>query len=113
MKREQDSATLLRLWRVSGWRSRPGSQSPRRAGSTCSAEWYSRKLTEKLLLFEILNERYERRRPTILITNLPIDEVSAYLGARVFDRLREDGGEFISFTWESYRKSRNHQAEIA
>jgi DNA replication protein DnaC len=69
--------------------------------------------TEKLLLFDILNERYERRRPTILMSNLPIDEVSAYLGARVFDRLREDGGEFISFTWESHRKSRNHQGEIA
>jgi DNA replication protein DnaC len=68
---------------------------------------------EKLLLFDILNERYERRRPTILMSNLPLDEVSAYLGERVFDRLREDGGEFISFTWESYRKSRNHQGEIA
>lgn len=69
--------------------------------------------TEKLLLFDILNERYERRRPTILMSNLPIDEVSAYLGARVFDRLREDGGEFISFTWESYRKSSSRQEEIA
>jgi DNA replication protein DnaC len=69
--------------------------------------------TEKLLLFDILNERYERRRPTILMSNLPRDEVSSYLGERVFDRLREDGGEFISFTWESYRKSRNHQGEIA
>jgi len=64
--------------------------------------------TEKVLLFDILNERYNYRRPTILMSNLPIDEVSTYLGARVFDRLREDGGEFISFTWESYRKSGNH-----
>lgn len=69
--------------------------------------------TEKLLLFEILNERYEHHRPTIFMSNLPRDEVSAYLGERVFDRLREDGGEFISFTWESYRKSRNLQGEIA
>lgn len=69
--------------------------------------------TEKLLLFDILNERYQHRRPTILMSNLPIDEVSAYLGARVFDRLREDGGEFISFTWESYRKSSSRQEEIA
>ena len=69
--------------------------------------------TEKLILFDILNERYERRRPTILMSNLPLDEVSAYLGERVFDRLREDGGEFIPFTWESYRKSCNRQGEIA
>jgi DNA replication protein DnaC len=64
--------------------------------------------TEKLMLFDILNERYERRRPTILMSNLPREEVATYLGERVFDRLREDGGEFISFTWESYRKSCNH-----
>jgi DNA replication protein DnaC len=63
--------------------------------------------TEKLLLFDILSERYDHRRPTILMSNLPIDEVSAYLGERVFDRLREDGGEFISFTWDSYRKCSN------
>ncbi|WP_025915600.1 ATP-binding protein [Herminiimonas sp. CN] len=67
--------------------------------------------TEKLLLFDILNERYEKRRPTILMSNLPIDEVVTYLGARVFDRLREGGGEFISFTWESYRKTGTHGAE--
>jgi hypothetical protein len=30
------------------------------------------------------------------MSNLPRDEVSAYLGERVFDRLREDGGESIS-----------------
>lgn len=69
--------------------------------------------TEKLMLFDILNERYERRHPTILMSNLPRDEVSAYLGERVFDRLREDGGEFISFTWESHRKSCNYQGAIA
>ncbi len=69
--------------------------------------------TEKLMLFDILNERYERRRPTILMSNLPLDEVSAYLGERVFDRLREDGGEFISFTWESHRKSLIYQEAIA
>lgn len=60
--------------------------------------------TEKLLLFDILNERYERRRPTILMSNLALDEVEAYLGERVFDRLREDGGEFIPFDWPSHRK---------
>lgn len=58
---------------------------------------------EKLILFDVLNERYERRKPTILLSNLKIDEVKAYLGERVFDRMREDGGEFIPFAWESYR----------
>lgn len=59
--------------------------------------------TEKLILFDILNERYEKRRSCLLLSNLSIEEVSAFLGERVIDRLREDGGEVIPFTWESHR----------
>lgn len=59
--------------------------------------------TEKMLLFEVINERYELRKPTLLLSNLSLDEVKAYLGERVFDRLREDGGEVIVFDWESQR----------
>lgn len=58
---------------------------------------------ERHLLFDVLNERYERRRPTLLLSNLPLAEVGEYLGARVLDRLREDGGEQVVFDWESYR----------
>lgn len=58
---------------------------------------------EKLLLFDVLNERYERRRPTILLSNLTAKEVGAYLGERIMDRLREDGGEVIVFDWPSHR----------
>lgn len=58
---------------------------------------------EKNILFDILNERYEKRRPTILMSNLPADEVMGYLGDRIADRLREDGGEVIPFNWESHR----------
>ena len=59
--------------------------------------------TEKLILFDILNERYEKRRSCILLSNLSSDEISAFLGERVIDRLREDGGEVIPFNWESHR----------
>lgn len=59
--------------------------------------------TEELLMFEILNERYCARKPTLLMSNLPLDEVKDYLGERIFDRLREDGGEAVAFGWESYR----------
>lgn len=59
--------------------------------------------TEKLIMFDVMNERYEKRRPTLLLSNLTVDEVKAHLGGRVFDRLREDGGEVIPFGWESYR----------
>lgn len=59
--------------------------------------------TEKNLLFDVLNERYERRKSTLLLSNLPLDQVRAYLGERVFDRMREDGGEVVIFNWESQR----------
>lgn len=58
---------------------------------------------EKDMLFDILNERYEKRRPTILLSNESEGDVREYLGARVFDRLREDGGDMIPFDWESWR----------
>ncbi len=58
---------------------------------------------EKNMLFDVLNERYERRKSTLLMSNLPLPEVQGYLGERIFDRLREDGGRYIPFDWESHR----------
>lgn len=60
--------------------------------------------TEKLILFEIINGRYENRRSTILISNLAMDALTSYLGERVVDRLREGGGKLVVFDWPSYRK---------
>jgi len=59
--------------------------------------------TEKHLLFDILNERYEKRKSTLLLSNLPIEQIKDYLGERVFDRMREDGGQVVPFGWESQR----------
>lgn len=58
---------------------------------------------ERNILFDLLNTRYEKRKPTILISNLEVDEIREFLGERIFDRLREDGGEIIPFTWVSHR----------
>jgi DNA replication protein DnaC len=60
---------------------------------------------EKNLMFDILNERYENKRPTLLLSNLPPSEVKNFLGERVYDRMREDGGKCIPFDWESFRGS--------
>ncbi len=59
--------------------------------------------TEKLILFDVLNERYEKRKPTLLLSNLDLDGVRGYLGDRIFDRLREDKGEMVAFDWDSWR----------
>ncbi len=59
--------------------------------------------TEKLILFEIINGRYESMRPTIVISNLAAGALESFLGARAFDRLREGGGKLVVFDWASYR----------
>ena len=60
---------------------------------------------EKLLLFEVLNGRYQNLAPTILISNLSADELEKFLGHRVMDRYRECG-VVLAFDWESYRGRR-------
>lgn len=58
---------------------------------------------ERDALFDVINERYENLRPTIILSNLTLEECKKYLGERVFDRLRENGGKAFVFDWESYR----------
>lgn len=60
--------------------------------------------TEKNIIFDILNARYESRLPTILLSNLMPSELIAFVGERVIDRFREDDGKIIPFAWDSYRK---------
>jgi DNA replication protein DnaC len=57
----------------------------------------------KTLLFDLMNKRYEQVRPTIVLTNLDAQALREYFGDRIMDRLREDGGKLIPFTWDSHR----------
>jgi DNA replication protein DnaC len=59
--------------------------------------------TEKQILFEIINERYENIRPTILVTNLSLTNLKEFVGDRVIDRMKENGGKIIVFSGESFR----------
>lgn len=59
--------------------------------------------TEKLYISEIINDRYEAMRPTIIIGNMTLEEVNLQVGERVIDRFRE-GGKVVIFDWLSYRK---------
>jgi len=67
---------------------------------------------ERLLLDELLKYRYEHRKPTILVSNLPLTGTTEqpglkeYLGDALVDRIREatGNGKFIvQFTGISYR----------
>lgn len=58
--------------------------------------------TERMILFEIINERYEQRKPIIAITNLDGPNLSEFVGAAALDRLKENG-EAVCFDWRSMR----------
>jgi DNA replication protein DnaC len=60
--------------------------------------------TERILLFDIINERYDRNKSTIMISNYTPDEVRAYVGENIIDRFSDGGGEVKIFDWGSYRK---------
>jgi len=60
--------------------------------------------TEKMLIYQIINGRYENILPTIMISNLSEDELIGYIGERSIDRMREGGGVVVPFDWTSYRK---------
>ncbi len=60
--------------------------------------------TRRAMLFDVLNERYAQMRPTILIGNLTVSELEAYLGERIMERLRDLGSITVPFTWSSHRR---------
>jgi DNA replication protein DnaC len=59
---------------------------------------------EQMILFAILNGRYDAQKPTIVVSNEDIGGIEKYLTVRVVDRLREGGAKVFVFDWESYRR---------
>jgi DNA replication protein DnaC len=69
---------------------------------------------ERLLLNELLKHRYDERKPTVLISNLPLTGTADALGLKQFlgdaltDRIREATGNrkfIVRFFAESYRRT--------
>ncbi len=59
---------------------------------------------ERFAMFDIINERYNRMKPTILVTNMTLKDMQEFLGEDTMDRIRESGGKALKFLWESARK---------
>ena len=57
------------------------------------------------MLHEILDHRHGSRLPTIITTNLPFENLSAFLGERMADRLRESTFRVLTFTGPSHRRA--------
>lgn len=60
---------------------------------------------EKVIINQVIDRRLSSMRPVGILTNLNHGELVATLGARVMDRLQMDGGIWVNFDWESYRKN--------
>lgn len=58
---------------------------------------------ERVILFDVLNERYERMLPTIVCGNVSLQELETALDRRSVDRLRENGGRAVVMKGKSYR----------
>ena len=58
---------------------------------------------EQQVLFEVINGRYEKIKPTIVVSNLGVTELRQCLGDRAVDRLRDKNGIVVVFRWASAR----------
>ena len=54
------------------------------------------------VLQELIDYRYRELQSTIVISNLPMDELAAAIGERIVDRLRETS-VVVAFNWSSHR----------
>jgi len=57
---------------------------------------------EQVQMYDVIDARYQRCRPTVVISNLPPAEMKAVLGERSYDRLRE-GARVLMCNWSSAR----------
>jgi DNA replication protein DnaC len=54
-------------------------------------------------LTEVMDMRYRAMKPTLVVSNCTRSELKKYLGERIADRLRENGGKVVIFDWPSRR----------
>ena len=59
---------------------------------------------EKYAIYKIINERYNERRGTLLVSNFKAAEFYKYIGAAVADRFNEGGAVFEFINTPSYRQ---------
>jgi DNA replication protein DnaC len=60
---------------------------------------------EKYMLYQIINGRYNTRKPTVLISNYTKADFLKYIGVAAADRLVESG-DIVEMNGESFRKLR-------
>ena len=59
---------------------------------------------ERVLLFQVINGRYDNIKSTLIISNSSNPVEDGYLDGRTIDRLKEGGGFSLKLNGESYRR---------
>lgn len=67
---------------------------------------------EAIMINTIIDSRYTNEKPTGILSNLNVNDLTHVLGERVIERLLENG-EWVGFTWESYRRQAQHVKGVA
>lgn len=60
---------------------------------------------EETMLYQVLADRHDKRRPTIITTNLEREAFSKAIGFRLIDRIGEDCA-VVPCCWESHRRAK-------
>ena len=63
---------------------------------------------EQAMIADLLDSRYGDGRPTIVIGNLTMSELTSALGEPTIDRFKQ-GGKVLVFAWESRRPMMHHE----
>lgn len=58
---------------------------------------------ERATLHHVLDQRYLAMRPTVVVGNVDLAGLTAYLGERAVSRLHEAGGLVVPFDWDDHR----------
>ena len=60
--------------------------------------------SENLIVYDVLNYRYQYFKPTIVISNSTLDTLKECLTPRIIDRLLDNNGMMFACDWKSFRE---------
>lgn len=60
---------------------------------------------EAIIVWEIINQRYNAMKSTVLVSNETWEEMEQKLGDRIMDRMRDNDGLYLPCVWDSWRSN--------
>lgn len=111
VSRERSAPLLVKAARLARWDRYNSAEmdrlllAERLAIDDLGTEFQDAKGNFQALIDEVIDVRYDHRRPTVITTNLDVAQFRERYGERIADRIRE-AGKFVSLAGESMRGRR-------